>query len=194
MGKQEQNVCEMLGAALLAAGLGFSPELGAFLAGFVLAGTPFRHQLSGQLIPMRDLFMAVFFTAVGLRLDPSVIADGWVLIVVATLGLVLVKPLVMLVVAWVLRLQALHKAPLRPIPALLLLHRTAALSVIGIWGPLVFSVSDMASAMVFALKSKASINIIALIPQPPSVVLSPGLATRPLMGSWPTSFMILTFG
>ncbi len=91
-----------LGAALLAAGLGFSPELGAFLAGFVLAGTPFRHQLSGQLIPMRDLFMAVFFTAVGLRLDPSVIADGWVLIVVATLGLVLVKPLAMLVVAWVL--------------------------------------------------------------------------------------------
>ncbi len=57
-----------LGAAALAAGLGFSPELGAFLAGFILSGTQFRAQLAGQLSPMRDLFMAVFFTAVGLKL------------------------------------------------------------------------------------------------------------------------------
>ncbi|MEO1584910.1 MAG: cation:proton antiporter [Planctomycetota bacterium] len=66
-----------LGAAVLTAYLDLSPELGAFLAGFLLAGTPFRFQLSGQIGPMRDLFMAVFFTAVGLQLDIGAIAGIW---------------------------------------------------------------------------------------------------------------------
>ncbi|MBY0309366.1 MAG: cation:proton antiporter [Phycisphaerales bacterium] len=91
-----------LAAAVLAAGLGFSPELGAFLAGFLLAGTPFKYQLSGQLVPLRDLFMAVFFTAVGLQVDARVAADGWQLIVVAVLALVLVKTASMGLVAWLL--------------------------------------------------------------------------------------------
>ena len=89
-----------LAAAVLAAGLGFSPELGAFLAGFLLAATPFRYQLSGQLVPLRDLFMAVFFTAVGLQVDVRVIADGWPLILTAVFGLLLVKSASMGLVAW----------------------------------------------------------------------------------------------
>ena len=51
--------------------LGFSPQMGAFLAGFLLAGTPFRYQLAGQIGPMRDLLMAVFFTTVGLQVAPA---------------------------------------------------------------------------------------------------------------------------
>lgn len=89
-----------LASAVLAAGLGFSPELGAFLAGFLLAGTPFRYQLSGQLVPLRDLFMAVFFTAVGLQVDVRVIGEGWPLILVAVFGLVVIKSISMGLVAW----------------------------------------------------------------------------------------------
>jgi CPA2 family monovalent cation:H+ antiporter-2 len=89
-----------LASAVLAAGLGFSPELGAFLAGFLLAGTPFKYQLSGQLVPLRDLFMAVFFTAVGLQVDVRVVADGWPLILVALVGLIVVKSATMGMVAW----------------------------------------------------------------------------------------------
>src|SRR6185369_1431656 len=58
-----------LGAAVLTSALGFGPALGAFLAGFMLSATPFKYQLAGQLSPMRDLFMAVFFTAVGVKLN-----------------------------------------------------------------------------------------------------------------------------
>jgi Kef-type K+ transport system membrane component KefB/voltage-gated potassium channel Kch len=54
--------------------IGFSPEMGAFLAGFMLAGTPLRYQLVGQLAPTRDLLMAVFFVAVGLVIDPGAVA------------------------------------------------------------------------------------------------------------------------
>ncbi len=70
-----------IGAGLATGVLGFSPEMGAFLAGFLLAATPFRHQLSGQLAPMRDILMAIFFTAVGLQLRPAeVVADWWIVL------------------------------------------------------------------------------------------------------------------
>lgn len=55
-----------LAAAVTTSLLGFSPELGAFLAGLLLALTPYRTQLAGQLEPLRDLLMAIFFTTVGL--------------------------------------------------------------------------------------------------------------------------------
>ncbi|MCW5776680.1 MAG: cation:proton antiporter [Phycisphaeraceae bacterium] len=80
-----------LGAAVATAALGFTPELGAFLAGFVLATTPFRYQIAGQLDPMRDLFMAVFFCAIGLTMDPDVLLSGWWIILLALLVLFVVK-------------------------------------------------------------------------------------------------------
>lgn len=73
----------VLGAAVALAAavetklVGLSEELGAFVAGLTLASSPFRHQLAGQLAPLRDLFMAVFFTAVGLQVSPADIEGCW---------------------------------------------------------------------------------------------------------------------
>jgi len=80
-----------LGAAALTAALGLSTELGAFVAGFLLAGTPFRHELSGQLAPMRDLFMAVFFVAVGLSVDVAAAFEWWWVIGLGVVGVMAVK-------------------------------------------------------------------------------------------------------
>ena len=80
-----------LSAAVLTAALGFGPALGAFLAGFMLSATPFRYQLAGQLSPMRDLFMAVFFTAVGLKLDVTVAFPYWWVILLGVALVMLVK-------------------------------------------------------------------------------------------------------
>lgn len=91
-----------LGTAVFAAGLGFSPELGAFVAGFLLAGTSAKHQLAGQLMPMRDLFMAVFFTAVGLKLDLGVVRDEWMLILALSVAVILVKFGVIALTSWAL--------------------------------------------------------------------------------------------
>jgi Kef-type K+ transport system membrane component KefB len=89
-----------LGAAVATAGLGFSPELGAFLAGFLLASTPFRYQLSGQLVPLRDLFLAVFFTAMGLNLPLQVVAEGWWVILLAVGATIAIKSIAIGVSAW----------------------------------------------------------------------------------------------
>jgi monovalent cation:H+ antiporter-2, CPA2 family len=89
-----------LGAAVAAAGLGFSPELGSFLAGFLLASTPFRYQLSGQLVPLRDLLLAVFFTALGLQLPLDIVAEGWWIILIAFVLTVVIKAGTMAFAAW----------------------------------------------------------------------------------------------
>lgn len=91
-----------LGAAVLSSMLGFSPELGAFLAGFILASTPFRHQIAGQLIPMRDLFLAVFFTVVGMSIPLASLVDGWWLVLLGFVALGVVKVLGVGVASWLM--------------------------------------------------------------------------------------------
>lgn len=71
--------------------IGFSPEMGAFLAGFMLAGTPLRYQLAGQLAPTRDLLMAVFFIAVGLVVDPSAVGTNLPLVLGLAVALMAFK-------------------------------------------------------------------------------------------------------
>lgn len=89
-----------LAAAISTAALGFSPEMGAFLAGFMLAATPYRYQLSGQLAPIRDLLMAVFFTAVGLAVDPRLLVEHWGMILLGVIGVMVIKTLVIAASAW----------------------------------------------------------------------------------------------
>ncbi len=76
-------VAAAVAASVLADLLGFSLELGAFLSGFILSGTIFRHYLSGQIGPLRDLFMAVFFVALGMKLDSAVLVEQWWVILIA---------------------------------------------------------------------------------------------------------------
>jgi CPA2 family monovalent cation:H+ antiporter-2 len=95
-----------LASALFTAWLGFSPEMGAFLAGLLLASTPFRYQVAGQLVPVRDLFLAVFFTAVGLMLPIGDVAREWWVALIAVGALVLVKIVGIGVASWSLGASA----------------------------------------------------------------------------------------
>jgi len=91
-----------LASAMFTAWLGFSPEMGAFLAGFMLASTPFRYQLSGQLIPMRDLFLAVFFTAVGLSVPLREMAASWWVVLLGLLAVAFVRLVGIPLASWAL--------------------------------------------------------------------------------------------
>jgi monovalent cation:H+ antiporter-2, CPA2 family len=87
-------------AAVLTQVLGFGAPLGAFLSGLLLSATPFKHQLAGQLSPMRDLFMAIFFTAVGAKIDLGTVASNWWIIVLGVIALFAVKGAVIGIGAW----------------------------------------------------------------------------------------------
>jgi monovalent cation:proton antiporter-2 (CPA2) family protein len=78
-------------AALVMASLGLSMALGAFIAGVMLADSPYRHEVEADIEPFRGLFLGLFFIAIGMSLDLSVIANrlGEVLLIVA--GVMLIK-------------------------------------------------------------------------------------------------------
>ena len=67
--------------ALLAKWLGFSMELGAFLAGSFFAGTRHVHDIEHVTAGVKDMFGAIFFLSVGMMVDPNVIATRWTSIV-----------------------------------------------------------------------------------------------------------------
>jgi CPA2 family monovalent cation:H+ antiporter-2 len=57
------------GVALLAETAGFSLPLGAFVAGVVIAGSPFGRQASSEVVPLRDNLLGFFFISLGMMLD-----------------------------------------------------------------------------------------------------------------------------
>ncbi len=59
----------LFGLAVIAQGAGYSPALGAFLLGTIVAETMHRHQVERIFEGMRDVFSAVFFVAIGLQID-----------------------------------------------------------------------------------------------------------------------------
>ena len=76
------------GTALGATRMGLSLPIGAFLAGLALSGSPYAHQVFAELLPLRDAFMAVFFTSIGLMLDPALALAVPVLVLVLVLAVV----------------------------------------------------------------------------------------------------------
>lgn len=57
--------------------LGLSLELGAFLAGMMLAETEYLHQIKADVRPFRDVLMGLFFVGVGMRLDLAQLPLLW---------------------------------------------------------------------------------------------------------------------
>ena len=93
----------VLGSALLMDLGGLSMAMGAFLAGVLLSESAFRHQLEADIEPFRGLLLGLFFLAVGMSLDLSVVASNWKLIAVAVPVLMLAKGLCIYAVARVMR-------------------------------------------------------------------------------------------
>ncbi len=54
----------VIGTALLMNSVGLSPALGTFVAGVMLASSPYRHELEANIEPFKSLLLAVFFLAV----------------------------------------------------------------------------------------------------------------------------------
>ncbi len=65
-----------LGSGLLLQMIGLSIALGAFLAGLVIAEPPHRSQAISRVLPLRDVFAAIFFVSIGARFDPLVITTS----------------------------------------------------------------------------------------------------------------------
>ncbi len=74
-----------LGVALLTAGLGLSIEMGAFVAGLMMAEIEYADQALAKILPLRDTFASLFFASIGMLIDPEILFNniGWILGLVA---------------------------------------------------------------------------------------------------------------
>ena len=84
----------VVAAAALMEALGLSTALGAFVAGVMLADTPFRHELEADVEPFRSILLGLFFLSVGMMLDLGVIAANPLFVVGMAAGVIAVKAIV----------------------------------------------------------------------------------------------------
>lgn len=72
-----------IGTAWLTSQVGLSLALGAFLGGMVVADTEYSHRAMSDVLPLRDLFVSIFFISLGMLFDPAVVAaDPWFVVLV----------------------------------------------------------------------------------------------------------------
>jgi monovalent cation:proton antiporter-2 (CPA2) family protein len=71
--------------------LGLSTALGAFVAGVMLADTPYRHELEADIEPFRSVLLGMFFLAVGMMLDLGAVARDPVFVIGMALALIAAK-------------------------------------------------------------------------------------------------------
>lgn len=80
-----------IGTAWLTSLAGLSLALGAFLGGMVVASTEFGHRAMGEILPLRDVFTAVFFVSMGMLFNGEVALSQPFAVLVLTLAFVVGK-------------------------------------------------------------------------------------------------------
>lgn len=78
--------------------LGFSQEVGAFLAGIALASTPYRESIGGRLVSVRDFLLLFFFIQLGQELDLSMIGKQIVPAILLSLFVLIGNPIIVMVI------------------------------------------------------------------------------------------------
>ncbi len=87
------SVALCLTMVYLAVRAGFSAPLGAFVMGSLLAETSKAERIEHLVKPVKDLFAAIFFVSVGMMIDPHVLRDHWLPVLVLSLVTLIGQPL-----------------------------------------------------------------------------------------------------
>jgi CPA2 family monovalent cation:H+ antiporter-2 len=70
---------------------GLSLTLGAFLGGMAVADSRYRIMVQTEIDAFRGLFLSFFFISVGLSIDPGLLAENWLWVILAAVGMIALK-------------------------------------------------------------------------------------------------------
>lgn len=95
-----------IGTAWLTSQAGLSLALGAFLGGMVVADTEYGHRAMGDILPLRDAFVSIFFVSLGMLFDAGAVAEQPFLVAGLFAGFLLAKGLLATLAAMAMRFPA----------------------------------------------------------------------------------------
>ncbi len=94
----------VIASAAVMEALGLSTALGAFIAGVMLADSPYRHELEADVEPFRSILLGLFFLAVGMLLNLQAIADRPLFVATMALALIVTKTAVITAIGLAFRM------------------------------------------------------------------------------------------
>jgi len=89
-----------LGSAFAAYYFGLSAALGAFAIGLMISESDFAHQALGDVVPLRDLFAALFFVSIGMFINLSFLAANITPLLTLVAAIVLGKFIICSAITW----------------------------------------------------------------------------------------------
>ena len=95
----------VIASAAVMENFGLSTALGAFIAGAMLADSPYRHELEADVEPFRSILLGLFFVTVGMMLDLGAIMERPLYIFSMAVGVIAVKALVIFVIGLLFRMD-----------------------------------------------------------------------------------------
>lgn len=81
----------VIAASALMVWLGLSAALGAFVAGVMLADSPYRHELEADVEPFRAILLGLFFLAIGMTLNLQAIAANPLFVIAMAIAVIVAK-------------------------------------------------------------------------------------------------------
>jgi CPA2 family monovalent cation:H+ antiporter-2 len=90
-----------LGAALGAYLLGLSVAVGAFIAGLLIGQSVFARQAVADIVPLRDIFGAIFFVSLGMLADLNFVANNIGIITLVVMVIITAKFIICSIIPWV---------------------------------------------------------------------------------------------
>ena len=95
----------VIASAAVMEALGLSTALGAFIAGVMLADSPYRHELEADVDPFRSILLGLFFLSVGMMLDLHAIAERPLFVIGMALMLIAAKTGIMMAIGLAFKME-----------------------------------------------------------------------------------------
>ncbi|NBO38703.1 sodium:proton exchanger [bacterium] len=99
-------LCLCLGTAWLTSQIGLSVALGAFLAGMIVADSEYGHRAMGDILPLRDVFLSLFFVSLGMFFNGKLVIEKPLTIALLLSGFLFLKGLLATLSAMLMKFPA----------------------------------------------------------------------------------------
>ena len=99
------GIFTVIASAALMHALHLSTALGAFIAGVMLAESPYRHELESDIDPFRSILLGLFFVSVGMIINLGEVASQPLLVAALVIGLITVKTVIIALLGLLFRMK-----------------------------------------------------------------------------------------